>query len=63
VFRLVREERREGKKVIAAKHDLLATPGSVIVIPWETNLSWKHGVPKLAKYRGRRISVTLRAFQ
>ena len=30
--------------------------------PYDTNLVWKHAVPKSARYRARRISVTLRAF-
>ena len=34
---------------------------SVLVIPWETNLSWTHEVPHRAE-GGRRISITLRAF-
>lgn len=33
------------------------------VMPWQTNLVWKHAVPHLARYRGRRLSVTIRAFQ
>jgi hypothetical protein len=32
-------------------------------MPYNTNLAWKHSVPKRACYRGRRISVTLRAFE
>ena len=44
------------------KHDFLATPGTVFVLPFDTNRVWKHSVPKSAKYRGRRISVTMRAF-
>ena len=36
--------------------------GTVFILPYATNLVWKHGVPKSARYTGRRISVTLRAF-
>ena len=36
--------------------------GGVVVIPWETNLSWTHEVPYFKKYHGKRISVTLRAY-
>jgi hypothetical protein len=32
-------------------------------MPYDTNLAWKHQVPKAAKRLGRRISVTLRAFE
>ncbi|WP_020568985.1 alpha-ketoglutarate-dependent dioxygenase AlkB [Neolewinella persica] len=42
--------------------DTLLTDGSVLVMPWATNLSWTHEIPKMKKYLGRRISVTLRAF-
>ena len=36
--------------------------GSVVVLPYETNLSWTHEVPCFKKSTGRRISITLRAF-
>lgn len=36
--------------------------GSVVVVPFETNLAWKHEVPRFARWKGRRISITLRAF-
>jgi alkylated DNA repair dioxygenase AlkB len=42
--------------------DFRTFPGSVFVMPFETNLRWTHEVPKGAKYRNRRISITLRAF-
>lgn len=42
--------------------DFAAGHGSVYVIPYATNLGWTHEVPHRAKDRGRRISVTLRAF-
>jgi alkylated DNA repair dioxygenase AlkB len=44
------------------KRDVVIGPGSVMVIPWDTNTIWKHSVPRLARYCGRRISITLRAF-
>jgi len=63
VFRLVHgQNTNKGESVGRRKHDLMATPGSVIVIPWATNIHWKHCVPKSRRYRGRRISITLRAF-
>jgi alkylated DNA repair dioxygenase AlkB len=43
--------------------DLEARHGTMFVMPWETNVRWKHAVPKRARYRGRRISVTLRSFR
>jgi alkylated DNA repair dioxygenase AlkB len=42
--------------------DTLVTDGTALVVPWATNLAWTHEVPKMKKYLGRRISVTLRAF-
>jgi hypothetical protein len=31
-------------------------------MPWETNLALKHEVPRSASAKGRRISITARAF-
>jgi hypothetical protein len=45
------------------KRDSLAEAGTVFIMPYDTNRAWKHSVPKLARYRGRRISTTLRAFR
>jgi len=42
--------------------DFEATHGAVFVMPWETNLHVKHEVPKAARAKGRRISITARAF-
>jgi alkylated DNA repair dioxygenase AlkB len=42
--------------------DFDAVPGSVFIMPYTTNLTWTHEVPHSAKYRGRRISITLRTF-
>ncbi len=42
--------------------DFLARDGTVFVMPYETNLAWTHAVPASRRLRGRRISVTLRAF-
>lgn len=36
--------------------------GTVIIVPWETNIKWTHEVPHFAKNNGKRISVTLRAY-
>jgi alkylated DNA repair dioxygenase AlkB len=63
IFRLSREEKRGGKKVVDETHDLTVEQGSVIVLPWATNIRWKHAVPRFARYRGRRISITIRAFR
>lgn len=35
---------------------------SFILIPFSTNLTWKHELPKSQKYRGRRVSITARCF-
>lgn len=43
--------------------DFVATPGSVIIIPQETNEAWTHEVVKRRKNVGRRISLTFRAFR
>jgi len=40
-----------------------ADDGRVFVMPLETNNLWKHAVPHRKAYHGRRISVTLRAFE
>ena len=55
VFRLTRPRTGE-------RRDFPATDGTVFVTPWDTNAAWKHQVVKSAGRRGRRISVTLRAF-
>lgn len=43
--------------------DFAAPNGKVFVLPYLTNRVWKHAVPKSTRYTGRRISVTLRAFE
>ena len=43
--------------------DFEAAHGIVFVLPWETNLHVKHGVPHRAADTGRRISITVRAFE
>lgn len=43
--------------------DFPATHGTVFVLPFDTNQAWTHEVPHRARDRGRRISVTLRAFK
>ena len=45
------------------KQDIVLQNGEFIVIPWETNQKWTHEVPRFARYQGRRISVTMRAFR
>lgn len=42
--------------------DFPAADGAAFVLPFATNKVWKHGVPKSARYAGRRVSVTVRAF-
>ena len=56
-FRLTRGKGKEKFTV-----DQVADVGRVFVMPWGTNLAWKHSVPKSKRYSGRRISVTFRAF-
>jgi hypothetical protein len=43
--------------------DFPAQDGTIFVMPYDTNRAWKHSVPKSARYVGRRISVTFRAFE
>lgn len=43
--------------------DLTLRNGEVLIIPWQTNQYWTHEVPRFRKYQGKRISITLRAFQ
>ena len=57
MFRLTR-----GQGEAKQARDFEAANGAVFVVPYDTNLAWKHAVPKSARYRGRRISVTLRGF-
>ncbi|MEO0340621.1 MAG: alpha-ketoglutarate-dependent dioxygenase AlkB [Bacteroidota bacterium] len=42
--------------------DFKVANGDVLVIPWDTNKRYTHEVPHFAKYKQRRISVTLRAY-
>jgi len=42
--------------------DFDASHGTVFVMPWQTNLRVKHEVPHSARAKGRRISITARAF-
>lgn len=43
--------------------DFVAEHGSVFVVPYEMNKRWTHEVPKSARYLGKRVSVTMRAFE
>ena len=43
--------------------DFTAPHGRVFVMPYATNQAWTHEVPHFARDHGRRISVTLRAFE
>lgn len=47
----------------AGYRDFAARNGAVFVMPYATNLAWTHEVPASAKLQGRRISVSIRAFQ
>jgi alkylated DNA repair dioxygenase AlkB len=59
IFRLRRwREQVKGEEAV----DFPATNGAAFVMPYETNLHWTHEVPRRARNRGRRISVTLRGF-
>lgn len=43
--------------------DFVAEDRAVFVMPSDTNRNWTHEVPASTKHQGRRISITLRAFQ
>jgi alkylated DNA repair dioxygenase AlkB len=58
IFRLT-----HGKGAKMRRLEFPAPDGTVFVMPYDTNLAWKHSVPKSARYTGRRISVTFRAFE
>lgn len=55
IFRM-RPYKGKGYKDIKVRH------GDVLVIPAQTNRFWTHEVPHFSAYKGKRISVTLRAF-
>lgn len=57
VFRLRPWEAERGNK------DFVVRNGSVIVVPYDTNQSWMHEIVKSKKLLGKRISLTLRAFE
>jgi alkylated DNA repair dioxygenase AlkB len=44
------------------RKDFEVVDGTVIAVPYTTNLAWTHEVPAAAAQTGRRISITLRAF-
>lgn len=43
--------------------DFPAPSGAVFMMPYATNQAWTHEVPKAKRFQGKRISVTLRAFE
>lgn len=43
--------------------DITVGDGEIIIIPWKTNQNWTHEVPNLKRYKGKRISLTLRAYK
>lgn len=45
------------------RRDFAASDGTAFVMPFDTNLAWKHAVPRSTRHKGRRISITLRAFE
>jgi alkylated DNA repair dioxygenase AlkB len=55
IFRLTHPKKK-------LKRDFLAATGTVFVMPYDTNKAWKHAVPRRARFRGKRISITFRAF-
>ena len=59
IFRLRPWPASCGKQVV----NFEARNGAVFKMPFETNLAWTHEVPASKQRTGRRISVTLRAFE
>ena len=43
--------------------DIEVENGDVIVMPLQTNANFKHEIPKLKRYDGKRISITMRCFE
>ncbi|WMX12938.1 alpha-ketoglutarate-dependent dioxygenase AlkB [Aureispira sp. CCB-E] len=43
--------------------DFKVEDGTVVIIPWATNKGWTHEVPHFARFKNRRISVTLRVYE
>ena len=43
--------------------DFPTTNRTALVLPYATNRAWTHEVPHAARFTGRRISVTFRAFE
>ena len=58
IFRLTKWSRKRK----TAQHDFPAIEGRVFIMPWTTNKAWKHEIARRTTYKGRRISVTIRAF-
>ena len=56
IFRLSRSK-------TSRKRDFPARDGTVFIMPYETNQAWHHAVPHFARWRGRRISITIRALR
>ena len=50
-------------KMASERVDFPAPDGTVFVLPYATNQRWTHEVPKQKRRTGRRISITLRAFE
>ncbi len=49
-------------KVKRGYKDFVVKNGSVLIMPYQTNQSWTHEIIKSKKLLGKRISLTLRAF-
>ncbi len=45
------------------RFDFEAHDATVFIIPYTTNQTWTHEVPHFARNTGRRISITIRAFE
>ena len=43
--------------------DFPAPHGTIFVLPYSTNKAFTHEVPHFQKFRGRRVSITLRGFK
>jgi len=63
IFRVSRHGKKPSSGLALDRQDFVVKDGDIIVIPWQTNLTWKHSVPRQKRFQGRRISITLRAFQ
>lgn len=63
IFRLRPHSGKSGGSKDPRKIDVPVPEGTVLIMPYHVNQTYTHEVPHFARYQGRRISITLRAFE